>query len=201
MKLTRKSILALAFIAIFIIPVISYLSFFFAPEPRLVVFETSKGVIEMELYQDKAPVTVNNFIKYVEAKFYDGTVFHRVVNLQNFRVVQGGGFTADGIQKTTNPPIKLEATGLKNLKGTIAMARSANPDSATSQFYFNVIDHSSLDPSSGNSGYAVFGKVVQGWEIVESIAGVTTGTKTINGNDYEDWPTQDIIIQRAYVKR
>jgi cyclophilin family peptidyl-prolyl cis-trans isomerase len=166
-----------------------------------VVFETSKGVIEMELYQDKAPVTVNNFIKYVEAKFYDGTVFHRVVNLQNFRVVQGGGFTADGIQKTTNPPIKLEATGLKNLKGTIAMARSANPDSATSQFYFNVIDHSSLDPSSGNSGYAVFGKVVQGWDIVESIAGVTTGTKTINGNDYEDWPTQDIIIQRAYVKR
>jgi cyclophilin family peptidyl-prolyl cis-trans isomerase len=202
MKLTKKSGLALVFIAIFMISsVVAFSGFFLTPEPRLVVLETSKGIIEIELYQDKAPVTVTNFIKYVEAKFFDGTVFHRVVKLATFSVVQGGGFTEDGTQKPTNPPIKLESTGLKNLKGTIAMARSASPDSATSQFYFNVIDHAGLDPSTSNSGYAVFGKVIQGWEIVESIAGVTTGTKTISGNVFEDWPIQDIVIQRAYVKR
>jgi cyclophilin family peptidyl-prolyl cis-trans isomerase len=202
MKLTKKSGLALVFIAIFLISsVVAFSGFFLTPEPRLVVFETSKGVIEMELYQDKAPLTVTNFIKYVETKFFDGTVFHRVVNEASFRVVQGGGFTADGTQKPTNSPIKLESTGLKNLKGTIAMARSASPDSATSQFYFNVIDHAGLDSSSGNAGYVVFGKVVQGWEFVESIAGVATGTKTISGNEFEDWPIQDVIIQRAYVKR
>lgn len=202
MKLTKKSGLALVFIAIFLLSsVVAFSGFFLAPEPRLIVFETSKGIIEMELYQDKAPVTVTNFIKYIEAKFFDGTVFHRVVNLPNFSVVQGGGFTADGTQKPTSPPIKLESTGLKNLKGTIAMARSTSPDSATSQFYFNVIDHPGLDPSSGNPGYVVFGKVVQGWEFVESIAEVATGTKTINSIGYEDWPIQDVIIQRAYVKR
>ena len=201
MKFTKKSGLALVFISIFLISSVVYFSgFFFTLEPRLVVFETSKGVIEMELYQDKAALTVTNFIKYIDAKFFDGTVFHRVVNEMSFRVVQGGGFTADGTQKPTNPPIKLESTGLKNLKGTIGMARSDNPNSATSQFYFNVIDHADLDPSSGYPGYVVFGKVVRGWEFVESIAGVATG-RMINGIEDKYWPIQDVIIQRAYVKR
>jgi len=203
MKLTKKSGLALAFIFIFLISsVVAFSGLFTKPSTQNVVFETSIGTIELELYADKAPATVTNFVRYVDEHFYDGTVFHRVVNLAGFKVVQGGGFTATAAKPATHDPIKLETGGgLKNVVGTIAMARSSAVNSATSQFYFNVIDHPGLDPAPGVSGYAVFGKVVQGWSIVEQIDGVATGTRTVGGYEYADWPVTEVIITRAYVKR
>lgn len=160
-----------------------------------VVIETSKGTIEIELDREKAPVTVENFVGYVNDGFYDGTVFHRVI--PNF-MIQGGGFTAEGVQKETNAPIKLESdNGLKNLKGTIAMARTNEPDSATSQFFINVVDNPALDYASGNDGYAVFGKVTSGMGVVEDIVSVKTTTKY---GYYADWPVEEIVIEKAYLK-
>jgi len=204
MKLNKKTALAVAFIILFLgSSFIAYLQLFSKPSPVKVMFETSLGNIELELDSDKAPITVNNFIKYVNLKFYDGTVFHRVVkNLTaQFWIVQGGGFTVDAKQKVTNSTIKLENTGLKNVKGTIAMARATNPDTATSQFFFNLLDHPFLNPSSSTYGYAVFGKVISGWDIVETIGGVKTGIKLIDNYPYSDWPLQDIVIKHAYVEK
>ncbi|MBW2985646.1 peptidyl-prolyl cis-trans isomerase [Candidatus Woesearchaeota archaeon] len=160
----------------------------------MVILETSKGNIEIELNQEKAPITVKNFLNYVDKKHYDGTVFHRVIS--NF-MIQGGGFTADGEQKSVDNPIKLESNnGLKNDEGTIAMARTNIPDSATSQFFINVKDNNLLNYAPGNDGYAVFGKVVSGMEIVNTIKAVSTGTKF----GMQDWPTEDVVITKVYLK-
>ncbi|MBT9560232.1 MAG: peptidylprolyl isomerase [Myxococcales bacterium] len=154
--------------------------------PRVKI-ETSKGAIIVELYPDKAPLSVENFLKYVEAKHYDSTVFHRVI--KGF-MIQGGGFTADLAQKPTRAPIKLEVgKGLSNKRGMLSMARTAVQDSATAQFFINHVDNANLDSYGG--GYAVFGKVVEGMEIVDAIAGVATGVK----NGMRDVPNEAVTIK------
>ncbi len=161
---------------------------------EIAVFETNKGVIEIELLRDKAPVTVENFARYINEGHYNGTVFHRVID--GF-MIQGGGFTPDGNQKPVHDPIKLESdNGLKNKNITIAMARTNNPDSATSQFFINVADNDFLDYKPGNPGYAVFGKVVSGTDTVNKIA----KTKTETRGHYADWPIDDVIIEKAYIR-
>ncbi|MCX7974978.1 MAG: peptidylprolyl isomerase [Candidatus Aminicenantes bacterium] len=156
-----------------------------------VLMKTSKGDIVIELFADKAPITVKNFLSYVDEKFYDGTIFHRVV--KGF-VIQGGGLTADFVTKKTKPPIKNEATnGLKNLKGTIAMARTSEVDSATCQFFINLVDNPFLDHKDKTPegfGYAVFGRVVSGLEVVEAIGNVPTMTY----RGYRDVPRETITI-------
>lgn len=156
-----------------------------------VLIKTSKGDITLELFADKAPLTVKNFLSYVDAKFYDGTIFHRVI--KGF-MIQGGGFTPEMHQKATKPPIKNEAAnGLKNLRGTIAMARSPEIASATSQFFINHVDNPGLDykdSTPGGFGYAVFGKVVSGMDVVDAIASTLTMTKGM----YRDVPRETITI-------
>jgi cyclophilin family peptidyl-prolyl cis-trans isomerase len=161
----------------------------------IVVFETSKGNIEITLNQDKAPITTANFLKYVNEGFYTGTVFHRVI--PGF-MVQCGGFTKEGDQKQTHDPIKLESgNGLKNLIGTVAMARTSIPDSATSQFFINVAKNDFLNNAPGTDGYAVFGNVTSGMEVVNAIA----ISRTSNRGAYADWPVEDVVITKAYVKK
>jgi peptidyl-prolyl cis-trans isomerase B (cyclophilin B) len=142
----------------------------------VVVMETSEGTIKIELWADKAPKTVENFLSYVDEKFYDGTIFHRVI--ENF-MIQGGGFTADMKQKNTRAPIKNEAKAdLKNLRGAIAMARTGIVDSATAQFFINVVDNPFLDHAGETPrtfGYAVFGKVIDGMDVVDKIRKGRTG--------------------------
>jgi peptidyl-prolyl cis-trans isomerase A (cyclophilin A) len=161
-----------------------------AANPK-VLMKTSKGDITIELYQDKAPITVRNFLSYVDAKFYDGTVFHRVI--KNF-MIQGGGMTADLQEKPTGPPIKNEAAnGLKNERGTIAMARTSVIDSATSQFFINHKDNLFLDHKDNSAegfGYCVFGKVITGMDVVDAIANSPTTTAQGMG----DVPRQTITI-------
>ncbi len=145
-------------------------------ENTKVLLKTSLGNIELELYADKAPLSVRNFLRYVDEGFYNGTIFHRVIN--SF-MIQGGGFTKDLEQKVTHPPIKNEAkNGLKNARGTIAMARLPAPHSATAQFFINHVDNDKLDYPSGDGwGYAVFGKVTKGMDTVDKIADVYTTTR------------------------
>lgn len=151
--------------------------------------ETSMGDFTLELDSGRAPVTVNNFLTYVDDGFYDGTIFHRVIS--NF-MIQGGGFTPEGQQKPTKDPIMLESkTGLKNDVGTVAMARTNAPNSATAQFFVNVTDNDFLNYTPGNPGYAVFGKVASGMETVNSIRSVETGTFQQMG----DWPVEPVIIK------
>ncbi len=142
-----------------------------------VLMKTSKGDITIELYPDKAPLTVNNFLSYVDEKFFDGTIFHRV--MKDF-MIQGGGLTPDFQEKTSKSPIKNEAAnGLKNKRGTIAMARTGEPHSATCQFFINHVDNSFLDygTASDGWGYCVFGKVIEGLDVVDAIANTPTMTK------------------------
>ena len=155
---------------------------------------TSMGDIVVELNPEKAPKTVENFLQYVNDKHYDGTIFHRVMN--GF-MIQGGGFTPDMKQKPTRAPIPLEAkNGLKNDTYTIAMARTGNPDSATSQFFINVKNNDSLNaPSPDGHGYAVFGKVVSGTEVVDKIKAVATG----NAGPHQNVPTTPVVINSASV--
>ena len=162
-----------------------------APRVKLV---TSAGDIVIELDQVKAPKTVDNFLQYVKEKHYDGTVFHRVID--GF-MIQGGGFTANMQQKPTRAPIALEAAnGLKNDKYTIAMARTGNPDSATSQFFINVKDNAMLNaPNPDGYGYTVFGKVVAGTEVVDKIRAARTGNK----GGMENVPLDTITIQSASI--
>lgn len=162
-----------------------------AKHPR-VVLETSMGNVVLELDAEKAPITVENFLKYVDDGFYDGTVFHRV--MPTF-MIQGGGFTADGKEKSTRAPIKNEwNNGLKNKRGTIAMARTPAPDSATAQFFINVVDNDRLsDPTSGGAGYAVFGSVVEGMDVVDKIK----DAKTSANERGEPQPVKPIIINKA----
>ncbi|MGA1979968.1 MAG: peptidylprolyl isomerase [Sedimentisphaerales bacterium] len=163
-------------------------------KPKKVKLETTMGNIVIELDEKAAPVTVRNFLTYVEEGFYDGTIFHRVI--PNF-MIQGGGFTQDMAQKKTHPPIINEANnGLKNNRGTIAMARTNNPDSATSQFFINHKDNPNLNYSGANNpGYAVFGKVVEGMEVVDKIAAV----KTTQKGPYADVPVEPVVIKSAKV--
>lgn len=156
----------------------------------VVVMKTSMGEIEIELNEEKAPLTVKNFLSYVDDKFYDGLIFHRVIN--NF-MIQGGGYNEKMEEKKTKDPIKNEASnGLKNETGTIAMARTSSPHSATSQFFINVADNSSLDyPSPDGHGYAVFGKVIKGMHIVNRIKMVKTG----NLHGHANVPMDPVIIK------
>jgi cyclophilin family peptidyl-prolyl cis-trans isomerase len=161
-----------------------------AANPK-VLMKTSKGDITIELYQDKAPVSVRNFLSYVDEKFYDGTIFHRII--KGF-MIQGGGLNADYQEKPSKPPIQNEATnGLKNERGTIAMARTPEIHSATCQFFINHVDNAFLnhrDNTAQGFGYAVFGRVVAGMDVVDAIANVRTGT--IKG--YADAPQETITI-------
>ncbi len=164
-----------------------------AANPK-VKMETSKGTIIIELYPDKAPISVANFLQYVNAGAYDGTIFHRVI--KNF-MNQGGGFTTDYKKTDTRDPIKNEAdNGLKNLEFTVAMARTSDPHSATNQFFINTADNAFLDHTAKTSrgwGYAVFGKVIEGENIVGAISRVRTGA---GGPFAKDVPTKPIIIEK-----
>jgi cyclophilin family peptidyl-prolyl cis-trans isomerase len=154
-----------------------------------VLIETSHGNITVELDSAKAPLTVANFLAYVDAGFYDGTIFHRVI--RNF-MIQGGGFTPELEQKPVKAPIKNEAAnGLKNLRGTIAMARTGVIDSATSQFFINLSDNAFLDHNVRDFGYAVFGKVVEGQGVVDEIGAVPTGVRS----GFRDVPVATVTIK------
>lgn len=163
----------------------------------LVVFETNMGEIVIEVYPEEAPVSVQNFTKYVEDGFYDGTIFHRVID--GF-VIQGGGFDMQMNRKETRPPIENEAhNGLKNLRGTLSYARTNVVNSATSQFFINLKDNASLDHrnrSDAGYGYAVFGKVVRGMAAVDAIAKISTGEKM----GMSDVPEKDVFITRTYIR-
>jgi peptidyl-prolyl cis-trans isomerase A (cyclophilin A) len=155
----------------------------------IVVIETSKGKIEVELFQDKSPISAANFLKYVDSNYYDGLIFHRVID--GF-MVQGGGMDGAMKEKKPNAPIKNEAaiSGIKNVRGTLAMARTNVPDSATAQFFINLKDNDFLNASPGNAGYAAFGKVVSGMEVVDVIAKVKTGTRGFHA----DVPADNVNI-------
>jgi peptidyl-prolyl cis-trans isomerase B (cyclophilin B) len=162
----------------------------------VVVMKTSMGEIKIELDKAKAPVTVDNFVGYVNDKFYDGTIFHRVIPAF---MIQGGGFDKDMNQKKTKAPIKNEAgNGLKNLNGTIAMARTSDPNSATAQFFINTKDNAFLDHRNETPqgyGYAVFGKVVSGMDVLKKIEQVQTTTKV----PHENVPVTPVIIESVRV--
>ncbi len=161
-------------------------------ENPIVIMETSQGTITIELDAAKAPRTVENFLAYVDAGFYDNTIFHRVI--ADF-MIQGGGFEPGMKQKQTNAPIKNEAAnGLKNDNYTIAMARTSDPHSATAQFFINVRDNDFLDyPGQDGWGYCVFGKVVEGTDVVDKIKKVATG----NSGFHQNVPREDVVIVKA----
>ena len=162
------------------------------PTNPVVLMKTSLGRIRIELWPGKAPETVKNFLQYVDEGFYDGTIFHRVI--ESF-MIQGGGFTPDMKQKPTHAPVKNEASAeLKNDRGTIAMARTMVVDSATTQFFINVVDNLSLnhrDSSSAGFGYAVFGKVIDGMDVVDKIKGVATS----NSGQFQNVPVKPVVIE------
>lgn len=154
-----------------------------------ILMETTLGNIEIELFEDKAPITVKNILQYVDDGFYNDVIFHRVI--PGF-MAQGGGFTQDMKQKKTHPPIKNEAkNGLKNLRGTLSMARTSVVDSATSQFFMNVANNDFLDHGARDYGYAVFGKVTQGMDVLDKIVAVPTTTVGM----YQDVPKNPVIIK------
>jgi len=158
-----------------------------------VKFETTLGDFVLTLNDDKAPITVENFLSYVSDTFFDGTIFHRVI--PGF-MVQGGGFTVEMIQKETKSPIKNEyENGLKNNRGTISMARTSDPDSATCQFFLNVNDNVPLNGGGGQAGYAVFGEITEGMEVVDAIVNVET--ETVGYHD--DVPCESVIVKSAKV--
>ncbi len=153
------------------------------------LMQTTMGDIEIELFADEAPVTVENFLAYVDDGYYAGTVFHRVI--PGF-VIQGGGMTEDLARKQNGrPPIVNEAeNGLQNLRGTLSMARTADPDSATSQFFVNLKDNAALDPGGSSAGYAVFGKVAEGMDVVDAVAAVETDSYA----GHDDVPVEPVTI-------
>lgn len=154
-----------------------------------VLMKTNQGMVLIELYPDKAPKSVDNFLRYVRDSFYDGTVFHRVID--GF-MIQGGGFDQNMAQKQTRAPIPNEArNGLRNEPGTIAMARTSDPNSATAQFFINLVDNGALNyPGGDGHGYAVFGKVIEGWDVVQRIAKVQTGSM----GPHQNVPRQPVVI-------
>jgi len=157
----------------------------------MIRFETTLGDFTVELFTAEAPISAQNFLDYADAGHFDGTVFHRVI--PGF-VVQGGGLTADMKQKPTRAPIRNEATnGLKNRRGTLSMARTNDPHSATSQFFINLVDNAFLDPGRGGAGYAVFGHVVEGMDVVDKMAATKTGSKA----GHQDVPVTPIEVKSA----
>ncbi len=168
-----------------------------AAKNPVVMMETTMGTIKIELFMGKAPITAKNFLDYVTSGFFDGTVFHRVV--PGF-VIQGGGYTENMTPRSTRPGIKNESkNGLKNLRGTLSMARYDDPNSATSQFFINLNDNSNLDPSGGGWGYAVFGKVIEGMDVVDKIAAVKTATRNVMGTPFQNVPVQPVVVKSAKV--
>jgi len=199
-----KQLLAATVFAALLVPVR-------AADP-VVVLETSLGTIKVELYPDKAPATVKNFLTYVDDGFYDNTLFHRVIGKENSKrdfMVQCGGFDTNRREKKTRPPIKNEAgNGLSNKRGTLAMARTDDPDSASAQFFINVIDNPYLDRTADSAGYTVFGKVIDGMDVVDKIKAVKTGVKMFSVPDPDDpkktleqnfpnVPVEDLVIKSA----
>ncbi|MGA2262037.1 MAG: peptidylprolyl isomerase [Acidobacteriota bacterium] len=163
-----------------------------AAKNPVATLETTMGTIEIELYADKAPITVNNFISYATVGFYNGTIIHRV----DANVIQGGGYTADLTARPTLRPIQSESkNGLKNLRGTIAMARYDDPNSATSQFFINLTDNPHLDRTASDAGYAVFGKVTKGMDVVDKIGKVKTAPKGV----FATLPVQTVVVQTVKV--
>jgi len=164
----------------------------------IVCMQTSEGTIELELYPKKAPETVKNFLRYVNDGFYNKTIFHRVIN--RF-MIQGGGYAVDYKKKKTLAPIKNEAdNGLKNDAGTIAMARTSDPNSATAQFFINTVNNTFLNytaPTGNGWGYAVFGKVIKGMDVVDKIEKVKTGS---GGPFNSDVPQTPVVIEKMYVE-
>ena len=167
-------------------------------EIKVVTFETTMGPIVIELFEEDAPITTKNFLDYANSGFYDGTLFHRVI--PGF-VIQGGGLEPGMQDKSGNPPIENEANnGQKNLKWSLSMARTNDPDSATSQFFINLENNSNLDHTSETPqgwGYAVFGTVIDGFETVEAIASVSTGSSS----HHQDVPLEDITVQKTKVTK
>ena len=162
----------------------------------MIHIQTNYGTLILELFADKAPKTVANFLTYAKAGFYDGTLFHRVID--NF-MIQGGGFTPGMMLKSTRPPIENEASnGVRNTRGTVAMARTSEPNSATSQFFINVGDNNFLNysaPTPQGWGYCVFGRVVDGMHVLDEIKGVPTGSKLGS----KDVPLSDVIIEKVQI--
>ena len=162
-----------------------------ADNTSLIRFETSHGAFTVELFAKEAPATVENFLRYVDEQHFDGSIFHRIV--PGF-VIQGGGLDAQFHNKRTHAPIRNEAkNGLKNLRGTLSMARTGEVDSATSQFFVNLSDNAFLDHSARDFGYAVFGRVTEGMDVIDKIAAVKTGRR----QGYQDSPLEDVIITSA----
>jgi peptidyl-prolyl cis-trans isomerase B (cyclophilin B) len=189
-----KSLLALLIVGAFIVPAHAASSTTPKGNLKMVKLHTNLGVITLQLDAEKAPLTVKNFIEYVNSGFYSNTVFHRVI--PNF-MIQGGGFETGMKQKATSAPVKNEAAnGLKNETYTIAMARTSDPHSATAQFFINTKNNSFLDyPGQDSWGYCVFGKVVEGKDVVDSIGKVRTSSKGF----HQDVPVEDVIITKAEV--
>ena len=158
----------------------------------MITIKTNYGNFSIELNEEKAPITVKNFLSYVDKDFFTGTIFHRVID--GF-MIQGGGFDKDMMQKEADAPIKNEANnGLKNLPYTLAMARTSEPDSASSQFFINVANNSFLDfPGQAGAGYCVFGKVVDGTDVIDNIGKVATGSS----GGHQDVPTEAIMIEEV----
>ena len=186
-----------------LLPLLALLPALALAEGPRVTLNTSQGEIVIELNQEQAPATTANFLEYVDAGFYDGTVFHRVI--RGF-MIQGGGFTLDGErnglqQKKTRAPIRNEAdNGLENRRGTIAMARTGNPHSATAQFFINLVDNRNLNHSGKTPrgwGYTVFGEVVEGMDTVDRIAAVATGSQRLNGQPARNVPREPVLIESA----
>ncbi len=160
----------------------------------VVVMTTSAGVIELELMPEQAPLTVANFLRYVDNGFFTNTIFHRVID--NF-MIQGGGFSVDMERKDTLPPVANESVnGLPNMRGTIAMARTNDPNSATSQFFINLKNNDFLNAKGPRPGYAVFGKVVKGMDVITQVGHVQTGRQ----GPYKDVPVEPIVIQSVVLK-
>ena len=189
-----KKIISILFIALFCVAQAAWAG---SSNPRILL-ETSKGVIVLELDPKAASNTVENFLSYVRDGFYDGTIFHRVI--KGF-MIQGGGFTEAMQQKSTHAPIMNEAdNGLQNKRGTVAMARTMDPHSATAQFFINTVDNSFLDhkgKTSNGWGYCVFGKVIEGMHAVDTIESVSTTTKA----GHSDVPSAPVTIERAIVEK
>ena len=186
-----------------LLPLLALLPALALAEGPRVTLSTTQGDIVIELNQEQAPATAANFLEYVDAGFYDGTAFHRVI--RGF-MIQGGGFALDPVQqdlekKETRAPIRNEAgNGLENRRGTIAMARTGNPHSATAQFFINLVDNRSLNHTGKTPrgwGYTVFGEVVEGMDTVDRIAGVATGTQRLGGQPARDVPKDPVVIENA----
>jgi cyclophilin family peptidyl-prolyl cis-trans isomerase len=206
MKNTRKKIISIFLLFLFSGSILfSIANILLRPKEdtnngaETVVMETNKGIIEIELQREKAPITVENFVNYINDGFYDGLCFHRI--LRGF-MIQGGGFYVNATYKQPSNPIQIESNnGLKNIKGAIAMARSSDPNSATSQFFINTVDNPELDyPSFDGYGYTVFGKISVGLDIIETIELVETDTRETPYGSMEDWPIEPVEIIKAYLK-